>query len=185
MDFAKAFDKVPHNRLIQKMERYSIQGPLKRWVQSFLSSHMQRVVCEGEMSTWEPVTSGVPQGSVIDPILFLLFINDLPDGFKSQVRLFADDSIVYMAVSNTSDAEALQKYLNLLEEWEKWQMIFHPQKCHVLRVTRSRKPFIYKYSLHGHILEEKETAKCVGVTCHNKLSWNDHISSTCKKQTLQ
>ena len=93
-------------------------GPLNWWVQSFLSSCMQRVMCEGEKSTWEPVTSGVPQGSVIRLILFLLFINDLLDGLKSQVHLFADDTIVYMTVSNTfDDAEALQKGLNLLEEW--------------------------------------------------------------------
>ena len=80
------------------MERYGIKGPLNWWVQSFLSSRMQRVTCEGEKSTWEPVTSGVLQGSVIGSILFLLYINDLPDGLKSQVCLFADGTIVYMAV---------------------------------------------------------------------------------------
>ena len=138
----------------------------------------------GEKSTWKPVTSGVLKGLVIGPILFLLYINDLLEGLKSHVCLFADDTIVYMAsaVSNTTDAEALKKDPNLLEEWElKQQMSFHPQKCNVLRVTRGRKPFIYNYSLHGHILMENERAKFLGVTLHNKLSWNDHISGTCKK----
>ena len=88
--------KVPHNRFIKKMERYGINGSLNLWVQSFLSSCMQRVVCEGEKSSGEPVTSGVPQASAIGSILFLLYINDLPDGLKSQVSLFAEATIVYM-----------------------------------------------------------------------------------------
>ena len=92
------------------------------------------------------------------------------------MRLFADDTIVYMTVTNESDAATLQKDLELLEEWEtKSQMSFHPDKCNVLRVTRSRKPLNFNYVLHNQTLEEKDTAKYLGVTVNHKLSWNEHI----------
>jgi hypothetical protein len=163
MDFAKAFDKVPHNRLIQKLERYGIRGPINKWIQSFLASREQRVVCQGEKSSWEPVTSGVLQGSVIGPLLFLVYINDLPAGLQSQVRLFADDTIVYMTVSSDADANTLQNDLDLLGAWEeKWQMSFHPQKCNVLQITRKRKPLEHHYSLHGHVLEQVDSSKYLG-----------------------
>ena len=104
MDFAKAFDKVPHKNLIHKLKAYGIDGYINQWIQSFLHQRQQRVVCKGEMSSWTPVTSGVPQGSVVGPVLFLVYINDLPAKLQSKVRLFADDTIVYMSVTNKSDA---------------------------------------------------------------------------------
>ena len=118
MDFAKAFDNVPHKNLIHKLKEYGIGEYINQWIESFLHQRQQRVVCEGEMSSWTPVTSGVPQGSVVGPILFLVYINDLPAKLQSKVRLFADDTIVYMSVTNESDAVTLQKDLKLLEEWE-------------------------------------------------------------------
>ena len=93
-DFAKAFDKVPHRKLIRKLREYGINGSINQWIESFLHQRQQRVECEGEMSSWFPVTSGVPQGSVIGPILFLVYINDLSAKLQSKVRLFADDTIV-------------------------------------------------------------------------------------------
>ena len=112
---------------------------------------------DGEVSSWVPVTSGVPQGSVIGPILFLVYINDLPAKLQSKVRLFADDTIVYMvAVTNETDAAILQKDLKLLEEWEnRSQMSFHPDKCNVLRVTRCRTPLTHYYILRNQILRKK------------------------------
>ena len=115
--YTKAFDKVPHKKLIRKLREYGINSSINQWIESFLHQRQQRVVCEGEMSSWFPVTSGVPQGSVIGPILFLVYINDLPAKLQSKVRLFADDTIVYMvAVTNETDAAILQKDLKLLEE---------------------------------------------------------------------
>ena len=96
------------------------------------------------MSSWVPVTSGIPQGSVIGAILFLVYVNDLPAKLQSKVRLFADDNIVYMAVTNETDAAILQKDLKLLEEWEnRSQMSFHTDKRNVLRVTRCRNPLTH------------------------------------------
>lgn len=182
MDFAKAFDKVPHKNLIHKLKEYGIGGYINQWIESFLHQRQQRVVCEGEMSSWTPVTSGVPQGSVVGPILFLVYINDLPAKLQSKVRLFADDTIIYMSVTNESDAVTLQKDLKLLEEWEaKSHMSFHPDKCNVLRVTRCRKPLVYDYVLHNQPLEGKDAVKYLGVTVHHKLSWNEHICNIVKK----
>ena len=173
MDFAKAFDKVAHNKLIQKLNRYGIRGPINRWTEHFLNNRQQRVVCEGQTSTWEPVTSGISQGSVIGPILFLVYFNDLHDTLQSKTRLFADDTIVYLTVANDLDAEALQDDLNKLAECEhKLQMEFHLKKGNILRITRSRKPHIYDYTLPSHILEAKAITR--------NLSWNEHIINVCK-----
>ena len=182
MDFAKAFDKVSHKKLIRKLKEYGINSSINQWIESFLHQRQQRVVCEGEMSSWAPVTSGVPRGSVIGPILFLVYINDLPAKLQSKVRLFADDTIVYMAVTNETDTAILQKDLKLLEEWEnRSQMSFHPDKCNVLRVTRCRNPLTHDYILHNQILKGKDAVKYLDVTVHHKMSWNEHICSIVKK----
>ena len=94
LDFSKAFDVVPHKRLLHKLDFYGIQGSTLFWISSFLSNQMQQVVVDGEFSDIAPVTSGVPQGSVLGPILFLVFINNMPECVNSQCRLFADDSII-------------------------------------------------------------------------------------------
>ena len=134
------------------------------------------------MSSWVPVSSGVPQGSVIGTILFVVYINDLPAKLQSKVHLFADDTIVYMAVNNETDAAILQKDLKLLEEWEnRSQMSFHPDRFNVLRVTRCRNPLTHDYILHNQILKEKDAVKYLGVTVHHKLSWNEHICSMVKE----
>ncbi len=138
MDFSKAFDKVGHLRLLLKLEHYSIQGRTLYWIKSFLSNRKQGVVLEVEASDKVDVLSGVPQGSVLGPCLFLYFINDMPDKITSKVRLFADDTIMYLAVMNDSDTTTLETDLDKLAEWEtKWQMQFHPRKCQVPTITRS------------------------------------------------
>ena len=130
MDFAKAFDKVSHWRLILKLRSYGVTGSVNRWIEDFLSERTQRVVCSGKHSDWKPVKSGVPQGSVIGPILFLIYINDLPEEVKAKVRLFADDTIVHMTMTSENDAASLQQDLDRLASWEKkWQMQFHPQNA--------------------------------------------------------
>ena len=182
MDFAKAFDKVPHHRLIQKLERYGIIGPVNTWIETFLKDRKQRVACEGIYSDWALVISGVPQGSVIAPILFLIYINDLPNNLKSTIRLFVDDTIIYMTISNGTDATALQQDLDKLAKWEEtWQMEFHPQKYNALHITSSRNPKYKQYTLHGHILVKKDNAKYLGVVINKTLSWNNHINYATKK----
>ena len=133
-------------------------------------------------SDWGLVISGVPQGSVIAPILFLIYINDLPNNLKSTVRLFADDTIIYMTKPNRTDATALQQDLDKLAKWkETWQMEFYPQKCSVPNITRSRNPKYKQYTLHGHILVKE---KYLGVVINKTLSWSDHITTTSQRKQM-
>ena len=124
-----------------------------------------------------PVTSGVPQGSVLGPILFLVYINDLPEKVKSQVRLFADDTAAYLAIAKPAESKQLQDDLDTLQEWElDWNMEFNPGKCQVIRITRSRSPIPTQYSLHGQTLEVVASARYLGVDIANDLSWKPHIT---------
>ena len=182
LDFSKAFDRVPHRRLLRKLHHYGIRGNTHQWITSFLLGRIHRVTVEGCSSDSVPVVSGVPQGSVLGPLLFLLFINDLPDKIISKTRLFADDCIVYRPIYDKNDCAVLQQDLDALAEWEsKWGMEFHPQKCSVLRVSRSRSPIIHSYKLKGHILITENTTKYLGVDLQTTLSWKTHIDRISKK----
>ena len=169
-------------RLLRKLHHYGIRGHLHSWITSFLTSRSQKVIVEGSESESAPVISRVPQGSVLGPLLFLLFINDLPDNIASNTRLFADDCIVYHTIRDHADQEALQEDLVRLAEWEdKWGMEFHPQKCSTLSVTRSRFPLRYPHKLKGHTLEVQDTTKYLGVDLQSTLSWKNHIDRITKK----
>jgi len=177
MDFSKAFDKVSHTRLILKLHHYGVQGRTNAWIQAFLGGREQQVVLDGEYSYSAEVRSGVPQGSVIGPCLFLYYINDIHENLTSSVRLFADDTLVYLTIRSDSDRKVLQCDLDHLAAWEaRWKMAFHPEKCQVLRITRKRKPLDTSYVLHGHILEVVSEAKYLGVLFTKDLTWGRHIS---------
>ena len=103
LDFQKAFDTVPHQRLLKKLSAYGIQGKLYSWIEDFLKERKQKVVLNGEESEWAPVSSGIPQGSVLGPTLFLIYINDLPEVVNSCIKLFADDTKLYMRANNIVD----------------------------------------------------------------------------------
>jgi hypothetical protein len=182
MDFAKAFDKVPHNQLLGKLHHLGIQGLTLNWIKAFLDNRTQSVIVDGEMSDSAVVTSGVPQGSVLGPILFLCYINDLPDQVSSSCRLFADDSIVYRKIDKPEDSVTLQQDLDALVAWEaKWGMSFHPDKCTILSATRKRKPAIYTYILREHQLERVSQATYLGVELSSDMRWNSHIAKVKSK----
>ena len=187
LDFSKAFDKVAHEKLILKLHQYGIRGDTLNWIKDFLDNRKQTVVINGINSDEVPVSSGVPQSSVLGPILFLAYINDLPEQVKSRVRLFADDTAMYLAISSTTEGQVLQTDLACLEQWEKmWDMQFNPSKCQVLHITRKVEPLNTKYILHNVELESASAAKYLGVTIADDLSWSPHIDNTTKKanQTL-
>ena len=118
LDFSKAFDKVNHLKLRNKLSLFTITGNTLKWIEAFLIGRSQTVVLEGESSKEVPVASGGSQGSVLGPLLFLLYINDLPENIKSKVRHFADDTAVYLTVSSAQDSQVLQSDLDTLQHWE-------------------------------------------------------------------
>ena len=182
LDMAKAFDKVGHQRLIRKLEFYGVCGLTSQWIHSFLSNRTQAVVLDGSSSYTADVISGVPQGSVLGPCLFLYFINDLPTTLTSKVRLFADDTLVYLTVRSEEDARCLQDDLDRIEDWVKrWMMEFNPTKCQVLRVARSRQVINHQYSLCGKNLEICSSTKYLGITVSSNLSWNKQVDEVCAK----
>ena len=182
MDFSKAFDRVPHHRLLRKAEHYGIEGPVHSWLRSFLDHRTQRVIVDGEASSTCDVISGVPQGTVLGPVLFLLFINDLPSTINSPCKLFADDLVVYHTIKDQDDITALQQDMDHLSEWElKWGMKFHPDKCEQITITRKRKPIESSYTLQGHTLKKVDQAKYLGVTISANLDWKGHINKSVNK----
>ena len=140
LDFAKAFDKVPHQRLIAILKAHGIQENLLNWIEAWLTGRQQRVVISGETSDWLPVTSGVPQGSVLGPILFIIFINLFDLAVKDNVKLlskFADDTKVGCIVDTENDVKNMQYVLDKVVEWaDLWQMQYNGDKCKVLYFGR-------------------------------------------------
>ena len=187
LDFSKAFDKVSHEKLLFKMHNYGVRGQTLKWIKSFLDNRSQSVILNGTGSDAIPVPSGVPQGSVLGPLLFLAYINDLPENVKSKVRLFADDTAIYLSLTSVNQSITLQNDLKSLEIWEnKWDMEFNPSKCQVIHVTKRKQVIPSRYFLHGTLLESVSSAKYLGVDISHNLSWDDHVNRITKKanQTL-
>ena len=182
LDYEKAFDKVSHTLLVHKLRCYGIEGRLNEWIDSFLENRQQAVVVGGERSNFMPVDSGVPQGSVVDPCLFLLYINDLPIDTESKIRLFADDTLCSNIIKHKEDQKKLQKALDSLTIWEKqWSLSFHPQKFYTLSATRKKKKIVPSYHLHGHNLQNVSTAKYLGINIQDNLNWRLHMDTITNK----
>ncbi|CAB3996361.1 Hypothetical predicted protein, partial [Paramuricea clavata] len=150
LDFAKAFDSVDHQILLRKLKSYGVTGCLLDWFRDYLSGRTQRVVVEGVPSSWVPVISGVPQGSILGPILFAVFINDLPEVISngSSEAMYADDTKLFRNINSTTDGDCLQESLSNLDTWSHDNNIkFNALKCKVLSVTRKKYPVTYNYHL--------------------------------------
>ena len=144
------------------------------------------MVLDGQASDPVPVLSGVSQGSVLGPVLFLMFINDLPDNIRSSVRLFADDFVLYRNIKTLTDCQILQDDLNSLGQWETdRQMKFNVAKWHSMRVTRHlpSNQIHFNYWLHQQTLEQVEAAKYLGITTTDNLEWGQHVSDISSKAT--
>ena len=182
MDYQKAFDTVPHNRLLKKLEAYGIGTELIEWIRNYLSGRKQQVSINGETSKWHDVTSGIPQGSVLGPIMFVSFINDLPDIVDSTVYLFADDTKIFNVISEQKNKDTLQRDLQKLTEWSNtWLLRFHPEKCKHMHIGRRDSDPEYRYELLGRTLEKVSEEKDIGVTIDDQLCFNRHISDKVKK----
>ena len=185
-DFMKAFDKVPHQRLLLKVESYGITGDILLWIKDFLANRIQRVCVEGHFSDWSRITSGIPQGSVLGPILFLIFINDLPECISDcSIKIFADDTKLYKEITSLSDCGSLQQDLNCLYNWsELWQLRFHPDKCQVLRLGKYHPEFRYSmlnYQGSRQELDFVSQQRDLGITIDKDLHFKEHISVVVNK----
>ena len=180
MDYQKAFDKVPHNRLISKLKAYKFNAELLDWVQSYLKDRSQFVEVNGKQSMWLPVTSGIPQGSVLGPLLFLLYINDLPDNIDSSVYMYADDTKLYREIREPRDHEILQEDLNKLSVWsDLWLLKFHPEKCFSLTIGKQDEgQFAYHMMIDKTktFMTKVEDIKDIGVTIDCHLKFEKHIN---------
>ena len=170
LDFAKAFDLVPRQRLLEKLKAHGVSGPLLRWIGDWLKGRRQRVVLNGKASGWVNVTSGVPQGSILGPILFTIFINDLDEEVVEKVKVllkFADDTKMGHIIDSEESWRSLQDALDSLCNWaERWEMKFNVEKCHVLHLGRTNERRIY--SMNGTQLITTEMEKDIGVlVCEN------------------
>ena len=184
LDFTKAFDRVAHQRLLHKLAYYGVTGHSLAWIKSFLSERKQSVVLDGVASAEIDVLSGVPQGTVLGPVLFLCFINDISDGISSNIKLFADDALLYRTVETHEDTAKLQKDLTHLETWAKdWQMEFNAKKCFVLNITKKRRVYSHKYKLNNTELEIVHDHPYLGINIDDKLNWNAHVNKVCSKAT--
>ena len=139
LDFQKAFNKVPHQRLLLKLKAHGIGNDIINWIVEWLT-HKRQSNRGGEISNWNSVLSGVPQGSVLDPILFLIYINDLEDDISSKILKSADDTKVFRKVTNVTDKQSLQNDLDKLVKWsEKWLMLLNFGKCKCLHMEPHKK----------------------------------------------
>ena len=185
LDYAKAFDTVPHQRLIHQVESFGITGKVMQWITAFLSNRKQKVCANGAESTWSTVMSGIPQGSIIGPILFTLFVNDLPQNISSIISMFADDTKLFLPLTSDSSYEDLCSDLNYLQEWAvRMQMKFHPSKCKVMHLgkdnPRKNYQMIDSYN-KTHILEKTEVEKDLGVYIDSKLNFTTHCQEKVSK----
>ena len=170
LDFSKAFDKVPHQRLLRKMEALGVQGKLKDWVAAWLSNRKQRTVLNGACSDWADVISGVPQGSVLGPLLFVIFINDLDNCTKhiTVMKKFADDTKLGNVASSAESCRKMQECLDQLITWtDQWCMEFNVKKCKVMHVGRGNGEF--QYTMNGTALQTCQQERDIGVLISNNL----------------
>ena len=186
LDFSKAFDKVDHKLLLSKINNAGIHGPLLNWMTSFLTNRLQYVVVEGSISNPSNVLSGVPQGTVLGPLFFLIYINDICDNLTpgTFIRLFADDSLLYRVIKTDEDIRILQKDLDTLQEWEKKnKMEFDADKCQVLRISNKLKPIEGTYNIHGTPLKLFTSVKYF-ITLDSNLNWSEQCNNVFNKASF-
>lgn len=178
LDISKAFDRVWHTGLLKKLEAIGIRNPFLQWFESYLKNRTQRVVMEGQSSEWQNIGSGVPQGSVLGPLLFLIYINDITDDLKSCPFIFADDTTLFEIVNNPgSSAEILNNDLTKISEWsDRWLVTMNPSKTRSMTFSNKKEKENHPVlSMGGCNIKEVETHTHLGLTLQGNMSWKNHI----------
>ena len=170
--------EVSHQILLKKLHLYGICGPLRQWILSFLLNRFQRVQFRGASSGWVPVQSGVPQGSVLGPLLFNLFVLDLPNYVQSSLPQYADDTLLYRAIHSNSDMHIMQEDLDNITYWcQVNKMSLNPDKWKAMRLSR-RVGAVHRhpsYQIHNSPLGVVQSHKYLGVVNSPTLKWGDHV----------
>ena len=175
LDFSKAFDKVPHNLLLHKLKTFGFNNKLLNWFTDYLSERSQTVIVEGKQSENLP-TSVVLQYSILGPLLFILYVNDISDGCSSTVSSFADDVKIFRKIISTFDSDVLQNDLKLLEIWAKrWKMYFNVKKCIVMSISKAHCHMKFEYYVDGQPLTRVDSMIDLGVTLTISMTSINHI----------
>ena len=177
-DISKAFDRVWHTGLLYKLRSIGVGGTALAWFHSYLEDRVQRVALEGDLSTYKQVKAGVPQGSILGPLLFLIYINDIVEDIGSYIRLFADDTSLYIIVENPNvGADILNMDLEKIHQWSNtWLVKFNPNKTEELLISRKRTPPHHPPLTMNNIpIKTVTTHKHLGLTFNKTCTWSDHI----------
>ena len=185
LDFAKAFDTVSHPKLVYKLAKYGISSDILEWFKDFLTGRSQKVVVSGHPSTTERVTSGVPQGSVLGPVMFLLYVNDVIDVIKSaRVKVYADDIKLYFRASDDNDKTTLANDLQAIGSWANvWQLELSVPKCLLLHIGNNNHGF--DHDLGGSALTVVPTVQDLGMTMSSSFEFSRYISDSVRRATLR
>jgi hypothetical protein len=186
LDFEKAFDKVPHQHLLVKLRAYGINGRVLDWIGNFLIGRRQRVKINGKYSDWVQVKSGVPQGSVLSALLFIIYVNDIPNLISSNAALFADDTKIFYPLTSMHSHTVLQNDIDILVDWAtKWGMRFNIEKCSVLHLGYKNKHHVY--TMYDPVKQTRNNIKStnsetdLGIHVDNKLLFSKHTSMQVNK----
>jgi hypothetical protein len=182
IDFAKAFDRVDHEVLMNKISLLGLDRRVVIWINSFVTGRSQMVRVGEVYSDKFYATSGVPQGSVLGPLLFIIYVNDISKNIKSHIRMFADDCIIYRVMDKLDDGVILQNDLNLLEKWSSDnKMVINASKTKLIRFRKGRRAIVNDYHINGSLLSETKDCKYLGVLLSRDLKWGPHIERTTTK----
>ena len=178
LDIKKAFDTVPHKRLLWKMEHIGgIRGTILKWMRNYLEEREMRTVIRDTSSNWSKVISGVPQGSVLAPIMFQVYINDIQEGVTSYMNLFADDAKLLKIINNKEDCLALQRDIDKIWEWsKKWKLEFNAKKCHVMEMGKSKRRPTFDYKMGRETILKSREERDLGIVVQDTLSPEKHIN---------